>query len=371
MNAAKRLELWVAVCTAAALAQDQHWEAGMQTVGTATFGKWETRMIIPGGTGLIGAYYLFDSEARDSGSWHEIDMELYGMAPNVLETKCHMHENPPKSALVYHPERIGKWTAPVDPGKGYHTYSIEWSPDYIRFGFDGTQYRRIERGQSDKLDDLLDGLQDAKMSPTLSFRGFYTSWSGWLNVQSLPKHLFVNWVRYHRYSPGEGPGDFTLAWQENFDTLPTDTSQWYIWDWGVASPLNATALGGVLVLTANRKDTPFGYNEDTIPMDDEGTYVPTERYTVETPLALQAPRMRASERLSMGDGTVCCTHPIGPLRIGLYTLDGQIVGSVVDGKRGTGANRLPLSLSGHPAGIYVLRIETGPRAAAPRIVLQQ
>jgi beta-glucanase (GH16 family) len=93
-----------------------------------TYGYFEMRAQLPAGQGMWPAFWLMP----ENGSWPpELDaMEVLGNDPTKLYTTAHYGSNNSQdqgSAVV------------ADMSQGYHTYGVDWEPDYITWYFDGKE----------------------------------------------------------------------------------------------------------------------------------------------------------------------------------------------------------------------------------------
>jgi beta-glucanase (GH16 family) len=95
-----------------------------------TYGYFEMRAQLPAGQGLWPAFWLLP----ENGSWPpEIDvMEMLGNDPSVYYTSVH-------SGTAANEINAGQADAVPNTSTGYHTYGVDWEPDFITYYFDGQQ----------------------------------------------------------------------------------------------------------------------------------------------------------------------------------------------------------------------------------------
>jgi endo-1,3-1,4-beta-glycanase ExoK len=89
------------------------------------YGYFESRLRIPRGGGLVGAFFTF-TRPDGNETWNEIDMEFLGRDPHRLE-------------LVYHvagEATLQVLELPFDAAEDFHTYAFEWRPNRIRWYID-------------------------------------------------------------------------------------------------------------------------------------------------------------------------------------------------------------------------------------------
>ena len=149
------------------------------------------------------------------------------------------------------------YTATSSLADGYHTYTLEWTPDYVSWSFDGAMVRKTEGGQASSLIN----------AATLRFNAWAsdsTGWAGALDEAALPAYQFVNWIKYYRYDNGQ----FVLDWTDDFDSF--DSSRWATGNWTFDGnlvdfdPANAVVQDGTLIL-AITKEGATGFS-GTVPV---------------------------------------------------------------------------------------------------------
>ena len=105
------------------------------------YGRFEARVKVPKGKGLWPAFWLLPEDA----SWPpEIDiMEFLGHIPNIVNMT--LHSPGPGGKITQHKDFFG----PYFP-KDFHTFSVEWEPDEMRFFVDGKQRAAYKEHLPDK-----------------------------------------------------------------------------------------------------------------------------------------------------------------------------------------------------------------------------
>jgi beta-glucanase (GH16 family) len=96
-----------------------------------TYGYFEMRAQLPAGQGFWPAFWLMPED----GSWPpELDIvEALGQNPTELVTTSHSNYAGMQSL----------WTSVPNMTTGYHTYGVDWEPDYITWFFDGQKVYQI------------------------------------------------------------------------------------------------------------------------------------------------------------------------------------------------------------------------------------
>ena len=96
------------------------------------YGRFEARVQFAPGEGVVSSFFLWKDGSSSTTSWNELDYEK-------VKTACQLQTNIWSGTGTQSPQ-IPSITA--DLCGGYHTYSFEWTPDYIAWFIDGTQLRR-------------------------------------------------------------------------------------------------------------------------------------------------------------------------------------------------------------------------------------
>jgi len=232
--------------------------AEVYTNKTALCGRMEMRMRMIRGSGLLSTFFTYKNGSEISGAlWEELDIEALGK--NDAKTW--------QSNLITGSPRVTSeqvYTSPTSLADDYHTYVMEWGPDYVSWSFDGTEVRRTQGGQASQL----------VSAHTLRFNAWSsesTSWAGDLDESALPAYQYVNWIRYYRYENGQ----FVLDWTDDFDTF--DDTRWAKGSWTFDGnrvdfdPSNAVVQDGTLIL-AITKQGATGFT-GTVPVDPQGNAV--------------------------------------------------------------------------------------------------
>jgi endo-1,3-1,4-beta-glycanase ExoK len=232
--------------------------AEMYTSKSYLYGRITARIQFAAGDGVIGAFFQWKDGSEKSGTfWNELDIEKVG-------ADCHLETN----AYFGNPAgvHVQKPTLPVDMCGSFHTYTYEWTPDYIAWFVDGSEIRR-ETG-----DTAAAYSQNATAGMQVRFNIWPgdSSFGGTFSPSILPVHQYINWVEYSSYADGA----FNLEWREDFnvDSLPAG---WLSGNWGSPKNLSTHSAANVnfvkgfavLSLTADNAFGAAGAN----PVDDGST----------------------------------------------------------------------------------------------------
>lgn len=229
--------------------------AEIYTNDSWAYGKYVFRMRAAQASGVLSNFFLWkpDSELA-SVNWEEVDIEVFGKnGANSWQSNLITTENGWATSEQVHQHDDSF-------ADDYHTFTLEWTEDYIAWYVDGVEQRRSEGGQTDLI-----------TNPANLRFNFWASesvaWVGAFDDSVLPLNMFVNWVEYYSWD-GE---NFALDWRDDFDNF--DSNRWSKASWTFDAnyvdfvPENASVQDGYLVLTmTNSGEEGFA---GTVPIDTE------------------------------------------------------------------------------------------------------
>jgi hypothetical protein len=233
------------------------------------YGRFEARVQFAPGEGVVSSFFLWKDGSSSTTSWNELDFEK-------VKAACQLQTNIWSGTGSQSPQ-IPSITA--DLCGGYHTYTFEWTPDYIAWFVDGTQLRR-ETGSV-----VAEYTQNAAQGMAMHFNVWVgnKSFGGDLDPSILPVNEYIDWVEYSSYANGT----FQQQWREDFDAT-TIPAGWAVGNWAspynlsTHNPANVSFVNGVAVLSMTA-DNATGYS-GTPPADTDGGAVvsPTDAGTAQT-----------------------------------------------------------------------------------------
>lgn len=223
------------------------------------YGRMEMRMKMAKGSGILSTFFTYKNGSEVSGAfWEEIDIEVFGKE-NAEKIQTNIITGNPKtySEKVHSPG--------YSMGDDFHTYVVEWTPNYVAWFIDGVEIWRTTGGQVYSLTN----------PQSFRFNIWASSspeWVGPFSDNVLPAYQFVNWITYSSYTPGAGANgsDFTFQWKDDFDSF--NTSRWSKANWTFDgnlvdfAPENVVVKDGMLVLAITRENQT-GFN-GTVPTDN-------------------------------------------------------------------------------------------------------
>ncbi|MCF0224055.1 MAG: family 16 glycosylhydrolase [Fibrobacter sp.] len=241
------------------------------------YGKFEARMQMASGNGLVSSMFLYHNDSYMGGGepWVEVDIEILGKSPGSFQSNIISGTAEAKVTSEEHHN--------LNPAadQGYHTYGLEWTPDYISWQIDGQEVRRTKKGDAKNQVEAM--IKDQGLRFNL-WSSEEAAWVGAWNDGILPRHQYINWVKVYDYTPGQGDNgtDFKLKWVDDFEKL--DRKRWAMGDWTFdgnrvdMSPDNVTVKDGTLILSIT-KSGQEGF-DGQVPVDPQNSTPETPKDTV-------------------------------------------------------------------------------------------
>ncbi len=287
----------IAIAAAATMAKDYS-GAELYTLDEYMYGKYEARMYMGATSGTISSMFLYHNGSENgTGPWVEVDIEVLGKNPNSFQSNIITGR---AGAQITSEEHHS-----INPAAnaGFHTYGLEWTPNYVRWTVDGVEVRKTEGGQ----------VSDLKLTQGLRFNLWSHEDAGWVGPwddSKLPIFQFINWVKAYKYTPGQGENgsDFTLDWTDNFDTF--DGSRWGKGNWSFEgnrvdlTENNIYSRDGMLILALTKKGQEM-FN-GVVPQDNESAAVVTPSSSSE---AQQANSSSATNPWEQQSSSSVATNP--------------------------------------------------------------
>lgn len=251
----------IASTSVACLASTAHAvsSAELYTAKSYQYGRFEARVQFAAGDGVVSSFFLWKDGSEVAGTfWNELDFEKLG-------ADCHLETN----AFYGNPAAVHsqKPTMTADLCGGFHTYTYEWTPEYITWLVDGVEIRReIGAAATAYADNATAGMQ-----LRLNIWPGDASFGGTFSPAILPVHEYVNWVQYSSYADGA----FTLEWREDFNanTVPAG---WLTGNWGSPKNLsthkaaNVNFVNGYAVLSLTADDALGSAGATPVDTGDSG-----------------------------------------------------------------------------------------------------
>jgi len=232
---------------------------------TYHYGRYEMRMQVAKGSGVLSTFFTYKNGSEQPGVfWEEIDIEIFGKNnATQWQSNVIIGTNRPTTKTE------GHHTMPYSLGDGYHTYVLEWTPNYIAWFVDGVEYRRINGGQ------FVTGLTSAQDMRFNLWAANIVEWVGAWDDSILPVYQFVNYIEYKPWIAATN--SFGTGWRDDFNSF--DTNRWGKADWTFGEnradfdPNNVVVKNGTLVLALTREGQ-IGYS-GTPPVDNGSSPAPS------------------------------------------------------------------------------------------------
>ena len=205
-------------------------------------------MKTPDKMGTVASFFTYwDGPEFRPSEWNELDIEI---VPSV--------QNNPFSMNVIYGDGVDKheshkYAREFNPHDEWHTYTMEWTPDYISWSVDGQEMRHVD------LDDP--AVEQMVKEQTLRMN-FWTptfpSWGHGLDASDMPWYVLYDFVEVHTYD--EEANEFNLHWRDEFNTF--DHERWHKATGGFDSnssifhPDNVSVKGGNLVIKMEPIEAP-------------------------------------------------------------------------------------------------------------------
>lgn len=229
---------------------------GAELISQQTFeyGAFEARIRAARGSGLITPFFLWKNNSEIAGvPWQEQDFEIFGRDGNY-QTQLMT----PGTDGEVRTEHVQYHSLEAPAWEQYHTYRMEWTPDYLAFYVDGQLVR--EETDPEEYGVFLDPSRAEPAQLRLSLWAGDSGWSGSFDESAVPAAVFVNWVRAYSYTPGASGGDFSPLWRDDFDSL--DSSRWWTANWTFDYAVNdytsqnvSTADGKLIIVFTDEDST--------------------------------------------------------------------------------------------------------------------
>lgn len=174
------------------------------------YGKFEARFYASDASGVLSTFFLFENTGwQTTDIWQEIDVEVFGKDPgNLWQTNVIYETN---AAGPQHHSEGTHTLSNNEVVADWHTYTIEWTPDYIEWFVDETSVRKFTDAS------VLDIIGAKPMQVMLNCWSHSSeAWVGPLDVQSLPTFQFVDYVKVYDWTDGANFGN-TPVFEDNFD----------------------------------------------------------------------------------------------------------------------------------------------------------
>ena len=257
-----------AIIAVVGTAQASYRSGSVSSYEKFTYGKFVTRMKAPDKKGTVSSFFTYwDGPDFTPSEWNELDIEI---VPSV-------EHNPMSMNVIFgdgHDKKEAhQYAHGFDPKDEWHTYTMEWTPDYISWSVDGHELRHI-KGDDPSVQHMAkeQSLRMNFWTPT------FHSWGHDLDASDMPWYLLYDYVEVFTWNAETN--EFDLHWRDDFDKF--EDKRWHKATGGfdanssIFHPENVSVKAGNLVLKMEpeTKKTPeIIHHEAVIKHHLEGPYL--------------------------------------------------------------------------------------------------
>lgn len=229
--------------------------AEIYSAESTKYGRYVMRMRMAKGSGVLSTFFTYKNGSEVAGTvWEEIDIEVLGKN-EAYQMQSNIIAGAPRQTSE------GLHTASQSLADDYHTYALEWTPEYVAWFVDGQQVRKITGGS------LVTTLVNPQSMRFNIWASTSEPWVGAFNSSILPVYQFVNYMEYYAYNTATKT--FTFSWRDDFNSF--DAGRWSKADWTFDGnyvdfdPANVVVQNGTLVLALTAENNK-GFN-GSVPVD--------------------------------------------------------------------------------------------------------
>lgn len=221
-----------------------YYGAELYSQETFKYGRFEAKMKMAYAPGCVSSMFLYYANSDKGGNyiWNEIDIEVIGKKENGFQSNIITG----KAGAQITSEKMHTMTTP--PNSEYHTYIIEWTPEYVSWTVDGVEMRRTEAGTTKQQIEAMNGDEKQSLRFNLWIPNTNLDWVGEFKSKNLPVMQYIDYVKVYDYNTDTQ--EFTERWTDNFDSY--DATRWNKGDWKMDQSWekkdNVTVEDGNLVL---------------------------------------------------------------------------------------------------------------------------
>ena len=297
--------------------EQEYFSGVLTSVQNFTYGYYEVRAKLPEGKGLWPAFWLLNS-FEGNPPVREIDiMEFVGGDKTAIFNNYHysvLQENNPNNTndQNWDPDRCHKVNTrqirPDDYTATYHTFGVEWTPDYIAWFIDGELQKVVidedcnGQNNSQELNNLVDNYSGSYVSDQTMYillnlaigqTSLGTEGDGAPNSETtFPAYFDIDYVRVYQKSntPNTNAGN-SISWNQTPTTIVDGDNditvnynidqdglvllQLFNEDWGFIGqepyPVSAGSGQATVTLTPNQTPTETNYIQAKLLKSNWGT----------------------------------------------------------------------------------------------------
>ncbi len=161
-----------------------------RSIEAITYGKVEASMRFAKGSGVVSSLVLIYTPWPPD-DWNELDIECLGNTTGEVQFN-HMINIPPADPVSGHLQFPQKLDLGFDPTADFHTYTIEWLPDAVRFLVDGV----VVHEPTEEISRLV---LPQNILLTI-WASDSAGWAGPIDDTTAPTFAEVDWLRVYSYT---------------------------------------------------------------------------------------------------------------------------------------------------------------------------
>ena len=171
----------------AAMATEPYHSGALKTVETFQYGRFGTEFKASGKKGTVSSFFTYwegdEHHPWSKAGWNELDVEI---VPSM--------DDPYSTNIIYAGQKKDHaYIKNADAATGWHTYWVEWTPEYIAWWYDGEEVRHVEGEASQR---------DIKKFSNLRMDFWTPEAAGWgddFNDKAMPWYTQYKWVEVQDY----------------------------------------------------------------------------------------------------------------------------------------------------------------------------
>ena len=188
---------------------------------TFRYGRYVSKVFTPNKKGTTTGFFTMYAGPDMTANWNSIEIEL---VPSV-------DAHPVSLDLSYGDgsKRIQYQTYhDFQFGDQWHTYSFDWTPDYVSFSIDGQELKRYEGDHPGVVQQFREQNIEMNYWSTRSDEHPPEDWHAGFEDADMPWSALYDYVEMYDYN--EITKDFELRWRDDFDQGYLDTNRWAVQD---------------------------------------------------------------------------------------------------------------------------------------------
>jgi len=237
----------------------KYYGAELTGVEQFTYGKFEAKMKMVAFPGTVSSMFTYYDPSWKKGAepWNEIDIEILGKDATKWQSNLITREANGPEANNTSEEYLDLG---FDATKDFHTYVIEWTPEYIAWYIDGKEIRKNKVGESVVAgQDQVDFMTKQQSLRFNLWASKSAAWTGKFTGEELADGPVAQEIEYVKvYSYDEATKTFTELWVDEFESAILNRKHWDTGYWDMENvtlkKANVVIEDGKLKLLMTREE---------------------------------------------------------------------------------------------------------------------